>query len=32
MSFFYIYENSRAIQSTALGAMAGTIAVTFMKA
>lgn len=30
--FFYIYENSRAIQSTPLGGMAGTIAVTFMKA
>lgn len=30
--FFYIYESSRAIQSTPLGGMAGTIAVTFMKA
>jgi hypothetical protein len=30
--FFYIYENSRAIQSTPLGGMTGTIAVTFMKA
>jgi DNA-binding CsgD family transcriptional regulator len=29
---FYIYENSRAIQSTSLGGMTGTIAVTFMKA
>jgi hypothetical protein len=26
--FFYIYENSRAIQSTPLGGMTGTIAVT----
>ena len=30
--FFYAYENSRAIQSAPLGEMAGTIAVTFMKA
>ena len=30
--FFYIYENSRAIQSTPLSGMAGTIAVTFVKA
>jgi len=30
--FFYIYENSRAIQSTPLGGMTGTIAVTFMTA
>jgi hypothetical protein len=30
--FFYAYENSRAIQSAPLGGMAGTIAVTFMKA
>jgi hypothetical protein len=30
--FFYIYEHSRAIQSTPLGGMTGTIAVTFMKA
>lgn len=32
MLFFYIYENSRAIQSTPLSGMAGTIAVTFVKA
>jgi hypothetical protein len=30
--FFYIYENSRAIHSTPLGAMTGTIAVAFMQA
>jgi hypothetical protein len=30
--FFYIYENSREIQSKPLGGMAGTIAVTLMKA
>lgn len=30
--FFYIYEKSHAIQSTPLSGMAGTIAVTFMKA
>jgi hypothetical protein len=30
--FFYIYENSRAIQSTPLSGMAETIAVTFVKA